>query len=488
MNAPLRRLSAVVLAMFLLLMANATWLQYGPPAGDLNSDPRNVRTIYREYGRDRGPIVVAGDQVAYSEPVDDPFGFQRIYSDGPLYAPATGFFSIVFASTGVEKYANDVLNGTDSSLLFQRIQRLFTGGSQQGGTVELTIDPAAQQAAWDALGDQRGAVVALDPSTGAILAFVSKPSYDPNVLAGHTSSEVNAAWQELLADEDQPLWNRTISGDLYPPGSTFKLIDTAMILESGEYTPDSEVPAPTTYTPPGGGQPIQNPGGAVCGNGTTATLTEALRVSCNTPFASLAVEFGPDALQDQAQAFWFDQDLSVPMPVTPSTLGSDFDEDDASLAQTAIGQRSVRVTPLQMAMVSAAIANDGAQMTPYLVARERGPNLDITSQTEPSVLARPISASTASMMTDMMVNVVANGTGYPAQISGVDVAGKTGTAQAGDPDDAPTAWFTAFAPADDPQIAIAVVVEEGGDLGNEATGAQVAAPIASAVIQAVLDQ
>lgn len=484
MNSPLRRLSVVVLAMFVLLMGNATWVQYGPPAGALNDDPRNVRTIYREFGRDRGPIVVAGDQVAYSEAVDDPFGFQRIYTDGPLYAPVTGHFSIVFQSTGVERYANDVLNGTDASLLLQRIQQLFTGGSQQGGSVELTIDPAAQQAAWDLLGDQRGAVVALDPRTGAILAMVSKPSYDPSVLAGHSTSAVNEAWQELLEDPDDPMVNRTIAGDLYPPGSTFKLVDLAMILESGEYTPDSEVPAPTEYTPPGTSTPIRNPGGAVCGNGTTATLTEALRVSCNTPFSSLAVQMGADALQEQAEAFGFNQDLEVPMRVTPSVFPSDLN--DPQLAQSAIGQFDVRATPMQMAMVSAAIANDGVLMTPYLVATERGPNLDVTGTAEPTVFSRPISAATASMMTEMMVNVVDNGTGYPAQIAGVEVAGKTGTAQSGIEGVAPSAWFTAFAPADDPQVAVAVVVEEGGDLGNEATGSRVAAPIAAGVIQAVL--
>lgn len=487
MNSPLRRLSVVVLAMFVLLMGNATWVQYGQ-AGALNDDPRNVRGIYREYGQDRGPIVVAGEQVAYSDPVDDAFGFQRIYSDGPLYAPATGFFSVVYSSTGVEKAANDVLNGTASSLLLQRIQQLITGGSQQGGSVELTLDPAAQQAAWDALGDQRGAAVAIDPRTGAILAMVSKPSFDPNDLAGHTSSEVTAAWQGLLDDENDPLINRAIGGDLYAPGSTFKLIDLAMLLESGDYTPDSEVPAPTVYTPPGTSTGIQNPGGAVCGDGTTATLTEALRVSCNTPFAALTVEAGADALQEQAAAFGFGQELSVPMTVTPSTLGSDFDSDAPALAQTAIGQRSVRATPLQMAMVSAAIANDGVLMEPYLVATERGPDLTVTGETEPSELSRPISASTASAMTEMMTNVVDNGTGAPGQVAGISVAGKTGTAQSGIEGVAPTAWFTSFAPADDPQIAVAVVVEEGGDLGNEATGAAVAAPVAAAVIEAVLGE
>lgn len=484
MNAPLRRLSVVVVIMFFALMANATWVQYGQ-AGALNDDPRNTRSIYREYGQDRGPIVVAGNPIATSTPVDDAFGFQRAYSDGPLYAPVTGYFSVSLQATGIERAENDILNGSDSSLLISRIQDLFTGGSQQGGSVELTIDPDAQQAAWDALGNQRGAVVALDPRTGAILAMVSKPSYDPNLLASHDTRAVQESWQELLDEEDDPLINRSIAGNLYPPGSTFKLIDLAMVLESGEYEPDSEVPAPTEYTPPGTSTPIRNPGGAVCGDGTTATLTEALRVSCNTPFSSLAVEFGEDALAEQADAFGWGQDLSVPMRVTPSVFGTDLD--DPALAQSAIGQRDVRATPLQMAMVSAAIANDGELMTPYLVQTERGPNLAVTGRAEPSTFSRPISAATATQMTEMMTNVVANGTGTPAQIPGVAVAGKTGTAQSGQEGVAPSAWFTSFAPADDPQVAVAVVVEEGGDLGNEATGSRVAAPVAAAVMRAVLD-
>lgn len=484
MNAPVRRLSIVVILMFFALMGATTWVQYGQ-ASALNDDPRNTRTIYREYGRDRGPIVVAGEPVASSTAVEDPFGFQRTYANGPLYAPVTGYFSVVFQMTGVERAANDVLNGTDESLLLSRVRSLFTGGQQQGGTVELTIDPAVQQAAWDALGDQRGAVVALDPSTGAILALVSKPSFDPNALAGHSTADVNAAYQGLLADANRPMENRAISGRLYAPGSTFKLVDLAMALESGSYSPDTQVPAPVEFPLPGSSAVIQNAGGVPCTNEDTVTLMYALQESCNTPFASLGVEFGGDALRTQAEAFGFGQDLQIPLTVTPSVFPAQLDA--AQTAMSAIGQYDVRVTPLQMAMVSAAVANNGAIMTPYLIATERGPNLQVTSTTSPSEWATPISATTASLMRDMMVNVVQNGTGYPAQISGVQVAGKTGTAESGT-DAAPNAWFTAFAPADNPQVAVAVVVEAGGDLGNEATGSRVAAPIARTVIQAVLDR
>lgn len=489
MNAPLRRLSVVVIAMFFALMCASTWVQYGQAAA-LNDDSRNVRNIYREYGRDRGPIVVAGESVASSAPVDDPFGFQRVYSDGPLYAPVTGFFSIS-QMTGIERTANDVLNGTDDSLLLARIRALFTGGQQQGGSVELTIDPAAQQAAWDALGDQQGAVVALDPRTGAILAMVSKPTFDPNALAVHSTSEVDAAYLELLEDPGDPLVNRTIAGDLYPAGSTFKLIDVAMALESGNYTPDTLVPAPVEVSFPGTDHVIQNPGQGRCGAEDQVTLMYALQESCNTPFALLGTEFGADALREQAEAFGFGQDLAIPLTVTPSVFPADPDEPQT--AMSAIGQFDVRVTPLQMAMVSAAVANGGVIMEPYLVATERGPNLQVTREANPREWAQPISAATASLMTDMMVNVVENGTGSPAQISGIQVAGKTGTAETGQETEdgsiaPPHAWFTSFAPADDPQVVVAVVVENGGSQGSEATGARVAAPIARAVIEAVLDQ
>lgn len=480
MNAPLRKLSVVVLVMFFALMGSATWVQYGQ-ANSLNNDPRNVRTIYREYGRDRGPIVVAGNEIASSTPVDTPFGFQRVYSDGPLYAHATGYFSI-FQMTGIERATNGVLSGTDDSLLWSRIRSLFTGSQQQGGSVELTLDPAAQQAAWDALGDQNGAVVALDPNTGAILAMVSKPSYDPNDLAGHSTGEVNDVYADLIDDEGNPLINRAIGGNLYAPGSTFKLIDVAMLLESGDYDAQTQVPAPAELELPQTSHVIRNPGQGPCTDADTVTLEYALQVSCNTPFAALAMELGDDALREQAEAFGFGQDLSIPMDVTPARFPAEPNE--AQTAMSAIGQYDVRVSPLQMAMVSAAVANDGVIMTPYLVATERGPNLQVTGTANPSEFAQPISASTAAQMTDLMVNVVDNGTGQPAQIAGVDVAGKTGTAESGT-DAAQHAWFTAFAPAQAPQVAVAVVVEHGGAQGDEASGATAAAPIARAVIEAV---
>ncbi len=485
MNTPVRRLSAVVVVMFVSLMLSATWVQFFQ-AASLNNDPRNVRTLYREFDDPRGPIVVAGDSIASSSPVDDPYLYLRAYSDGALYAPATGFYSIVYGRSGIEQAMNTELNGSADSLFYSRIQDLFTGTQPQGAAVELTIDPAVQQAAWDALGDQTGAVVAINPSTGAILAMVSKPSYDPNVLAGHDIAAVQAAWDALNTDPAQPMANRAIAGDTYPPGSTFKLVTAAAALESG-LTPQTPVAAPAELPLPGSSSVLHNYGNSACSSTGAMTLQDALRISCNTAFGELGMNLGDAALRTQAEAFGFDTGLDIPLPVTTSRFPAEGNIDAAQTALAAIGQYDVRVTPLQVAMTSATIANDGVRMAPYLVQTVRNADLTVVDQTEPTSLGRSISATTAAELTEMMQVVVDSGTGTAAQISGVPVAGKTGTAQT-TADAAPHAWFTAFAPADNPQVAVAVVVEHGGDLGNEATGGQVAAPIARQVILAALGQ
>lgn len=480
MNTPLRRIAIVMVAMFVALMGAATWVQF-IQAPALNADSRNVRTLYREFDKSRGPIVIGGDPVVSSAPVKDAFGYQRTYANGPLYAPVTGFFSVVFGRTGIERDSNDFLTGTADSLFLSRVQDLFTGRQPQGSSVELTIDPKVQQAAWDALGTQRGAVVALDPTTGAILAMVSKPSFDPNVLAGHTTAEVNKAYRLLDDDPARPLLNRAID-ETYPPGSTFKLIDAAAAIQAG-MTPQTQLSAPRTLALPGSTSSLSNFGGEACGAGPTVTLADALRISCNTAFAQLGLDLGAAKVRSQAEAFGFDTNLRIPLKVAPSLFPASPDAPQTALS--AIGQYDVRATPLQMALVSAAIANGGTQMKPYLVQRVRNPNLDVVQETKPSVLARPISASTAAALRDMMIGVVEKGTGTSARISGVQIAGKTGTAQTTD-SAPPHAWFTAFAPAGAPKVAVAVLVEHGGSMGNEATGGQVAAPIARAVIQAVL--
>jgi penicillin-binding protein A len=391
----------------------------------------------------------------------------------------------VYGRSGIEQTMNTELNGSADSLFYSRIQDLFTGSQPQGAAVELTLDPVVQRAAWDALGDQTGAVVAIDPTTGAILALVSKPSYDPNVLASHDVASVRAAWEQLNADPTAPMLNRAIS-ETYPPGSTFKLVTASAALEGG-LTPDSPVAAPTELPLPNSSSVMHNHGNSACSSTGAMTLQDALRISCNTAFGQLGMTLGDDALRTQADAFGFDSTLTMPLTVTASRFPADGQIDEAQTALSSIGQYDVRVTPLQVAMTSAAIANDGVRMAPYLVQTVRSADLTVISETEPESLGRSITANTASQLTQMMQTVVDSGTGTAAQIPGVSVAGKTGTAQSAT-DAAPHAWFTAFAPADAPQVAVAVVVEHGGDLGNEATGGAVAAPIARQVIQAVLGQ
>ena len=481
MNTPLRRLATVVMAMFVVLMVAATWVQY-VQADSLNNNTANVRGLYREFGNARGPIVVAGDAIAFSTKVDDPYGYQRQYTLGATYSAVTGFYSIVNGRTELEAAANAELTGRGDQLFFTRIRDLITGRQPEGAAVETTINPAAQQAAIDGLGDQQGAVVAIEPSTGRILALVSTPGFDPNLLASHDITAASAAYQQLAAAPGNPLRSNATK-ERYAPGSTFKLITAAAALESGQFTPDSTLPAPQQLVLPQTTATIGNFGGGGCG-ADPITLADALRVSCNTAFGQLGMDVGADALQKQAEAFGFnDPTLTIPMSVVQSIFPSDLDAPQT--AQSAIGQRNVQATPMQMAMVAAAIANGGRLMTPYVVQTVRSADLRVVHETKPTLYSTAVSPATASALRDMMIGVVESGSGTAAQIPGVQVAGKTGTAQTGT-DQAPHAWFTAFAPADAPRVAVAVLVEHGGSVGNEATGGKIAAPIAKAVIEAVL--
>jgi peptidoglycan glycosyltransferase len=482
-NAPLRRLSAVVTVLFLALFASATSVQF-VQAASLNAHAGNARTVYKQYSRERGPLVAGKTVLATSKPVDDLYKYLRTYPDGPLYAHATGYYSAVFGSaTGMEAAANPYLNGTADQLFYRRISDLLTGRQPKGASVELTIDPAVQQAAAQAIGKQHGAVVALDPKTGAILAMVSSPTYDPNALATHSRAKAERAYKRLLADPDRPLDNRAIAGRQYPPGSTFKLITSAAALSTGSYTPDSLVPGPAELPLPQTKITLPNDDRQPCGPNNQVRLLDALRISCNTAFGNLGMTLGGDALRQQAAKFGFGRTLQVPLTVTPSAFPPETNK--AQVAQAAIGQFDVRVTPLQVAMVAAGIANGGVVMQPYLVKRIRSSDLDTVSETQPTQFSTAVTPEVAGQLTTMMEAVVQSGTGTNAQISGVRVAGKTGTAQTtkGAP---PLAWFTAFAPADDPKIAVAVVVEDGGTYGEAASGGRVAAPIARKVLEAVV--
>jgi peptidoglycan glycosyltransferase len=471
-------------ALFAALLVSSTLIQF-VQAKSLGAMAANKRTLLDSYSRERGSIVVGGEAVAKSVPVDDQYKFLRQYPQGDLYAQITGFYSyVVGAPYGLEHASDDLLSGDSDTLFVRRVTDLITGRKTAGATLELTIDPKAQKAADDALGKSKGAVVALDPKTGAILAMVSHPQYDPNPLSSHDLTKASKAWQRLASDADKSYVNRAVSS-LYPPGSTFKVVTAAAALENGVATDEnSKVPGPAELDLPLTSTNLPNETGQPCGPNNETTLIHALEISCNTAFGSLGLELGAEKLRAQAAKFGFGDSLQVPLRVATSSVPADMNEPQS--AQAAIGQYDVKTTPLQMAMVAAGIANGGRVMTPYLIDSVRSANLDVISSTpEPTELSQAVSEQTASILTKMMVSVVDHGSGARAQIDGVRVAGKTGTAQheKGKP---PHAWFISFAPADDPKVAVAVVVEDGGVTGSEIGGGRVAAPIAKDVMEAVL--
>ena len=484
MNKELRRVSVATLAMFLALFVSTSVIQVFA-VDDLQADDRNVRTLYASYSAERGPILVGNSPIAESVRVDDEYEFLRTYPDPFPYAHVTGYFTLNQGVTGVESAFNDFLTGTANEQFLDQLSAIVTGQSPRGAAVELTVDPVVQQAAYEAMGDLTGSIVAIEPATGRILALVSTPSYDPNRLSSHSTSEVLEVYDELLAADGDPLINRAISGDLYAPGSVFKLVVTAAALDSGAFDADDEFPNPASLTLPLSSSIVTNSNNSTCGSGDTATLETALRLSCNIPFAELGRELGEQTLADYTTAFGFGTAHEIPLTATPSTFPTGMDE--AQLMLSSFGQYDVRVTPLQVAMVSAAIANGGNLMQPTLLERIVAPDLATIEAPEPVLLSQPIARSTATELTALMVEGVANGAASNARIEGVDVAGKTGTAENGATEPY-TLWFTGFAPADNPQVAIAVVIEDGGGQGQSAFGNQIAAPIAKRVLEAVLSR
>ncbi|HEX6249633.1 MAG TPA: penicillin-binding protein 2 [Nocardioidaceae bacterium] len=488
MNKPIRTMAIFCMALFLALLVNSTYLQY-LQADDLNSRNDNKRVRDAEFSRERGAILVQGRSVGESVPVDDRFQFQRRYPQPLKYAHLTGYYSYTYGRNAVELTQNDILSGSDSRLFVNRVVDMFGNSQPKGGDVTLTIDPAAQTAAFDGLRELggpnvKGSVVALNPSTGAILAMVSSPTYDPNELASHRLSEVSEAWKRLNGDEARPMLNRSIQ-EVFPPGSTFKLVTAAAALSSGQYTPSSMVPGGATLDLPQTDNTLPNDSGGSCG-GERVTLTQALRVSCNVAFGFLGMEIGDDALREQAQKFGFGEryltDLNGQVESRFPT-----DPDEPQTAYSAIGQFDVAATPLQMAMVTAGIANGGTVMKPYLVDEVRSPNLDVLDKASPEPYRNAVSSSVARDLTQMMIDVVDNGTGSTAQMPDIKVAGKTGTAQSS-ADRNPYAWFVSFAPADNPKVAVAVLVEDAGVDRDAISGSGLAAPIAKRVMEAVINQ
>jgi penicillin-binding protein A len=488
-NSQIRRLGVALASLFVILFFAVNYIQVYA-ADKISNNPANSRLIIEAFEVDRGNILAADDRtvLAKSEPTNGRLKFLRRYPQDGLYAHVTGFFSLKCGVSRLESTYNDYLGAKSNDLLTSTFSDLVLNRPKRGASVVTTIDPHLQQVAFQALSHAAphgGAVVAMNPSTGAVEAMVTIPQYDPNELTRRNLDAQGAACKRINDDPNKPLLSRA-SDELFPPGSTFKLVDLAAALENG-LTLNTTLPNPPVLHLPQTTHTLSNFGGEHCAGGAPRiSLEQALIESCNVTFAELGLKLGAQKLFDQARAFGFDRHVPFDVPFNEGH----FDEPSAfadhlpAVAFSAIGQFDTSANPLQMALITSAIANGGTEMRPRLVSEIRDPNGVVIRSFDPSVFGTPISPQTAGEMTRVMTEVVQQGTGTAAQIPGVTVAGKTGTAQTSG--GAPHAWFTCFAPAAHPRIAVSVVVLNGGTLASEATGGQVAAPVAKAVIEAAL--
>ena len=492
MNRALLRISLACLAMFVLLLLNVNYLQ-AFRAPKLASETGNVRVFNQQFTYQRGSIIAAGDgsdvTIAASKLVKGTSTYQRYYPQGMVYAPVTGYDTI-YSTSGIEHTEDSLLAGTDPRLTVHNFTALLTGKQKQGATVELTISPAAQQAAYSALASDGGhpaALVAISPSTGAILALASYPTFDPNTLATLDGTKLNQVDQQLLTDKSQPLLNRAIS-DTFPPGSSFKIVTSSAAFSTGlVQNTNTLVQAPSPLPLPNG-HVLVNDGGEICGDGNPPII-QAFWMSCNSAFGNLGMQLGAPTLRHYASQFAMNKPLSIPLPVVPSVLPPVPDNDKSLTAFSAIGQYNDAVTPLQEAMFAATIANHGTLMYPYLVQRVVGPGLSVITSAKTSVLSQAVTPQVALNVQNMMNQVTQNPGGTAYQTAGppatnIVIDGKTGTAENGinngNPNDA---VFTCFVPGSGGSpspIAVGVIVQGGG------FGADAAAPIAVKVIQAYL--
>jgi penicillin-binding protein A len=477
MNGPLRRLAAAAMIGFGLMLGMVTWVQV-LAADTYRSDPRNPRPSLAQSGKERGLIISSDGQIlAESQAApDEPGSFVRRYPGGPAFAHLVGYTTLLFGDAGVEAaYASDLRSRRD--LTISDLLAAVLGRDLRPSSLQLTVDAGLQQAAFAALEGQAGAVVALRPNTGEVLALVSSPSFDPAVLLGTDAAD---RWTELLADPDRPLANRP-TRELYPPGSSFKMVVAAAAIDTGTAGPETLFADVAEFPLPGSSATISNANRGPCQSGTQVSLLVGFVRSCNTVFADLAIQVGAEQLGGGAEALGFNQELSFPWTMAVSSFPTEaLIGDPAALGQSGIGERDVRATPLQMAVVGAAIANQGLVMEPQLVARLLQADGTEFNALQPRSLGRGMAPATAGVLTQMMERVVTEGTGRRAAVPGVRVAGKTGTASG--PQGRPHLWFVGFAPVEAPSIVVAVLVESGGNIGESATGGSVAAPIAADLI------
>lgn len=492
MNAPLRRAGVVVMVLFGLLFANLNYVQ-GYQATEYRTSDYNGRVQIAEYDRARGKVVVSDTTVANVRETGGDYKYLRTYPGGAVYAHVVGYKPLNGAATGIEKLENDFLAGTSDTFIGDRLRDMFTGQKTPGGNVELTISKLVQDAAVKELANNRltprGAVVALDPKTGKVLALASMPNFDPNPLASHDTKAAGAAYDALEKNPNKPLLNRAVA-ETFPPGSTMKVIVSAAALQKG-LTQQSMLTGGRSYQPPDTTHVIENAPGVSCAQ--QITLKQALTVSCNTAFARLGVEqVGSDALRSMAESFGFEAEprfaedekdnvFRVEASHTGNLKDPDRSDDAPKLAQSCIGQADVRMTPLQGALVAAAIANNGRQMRPYLINKLQAPDLSTIEAAKPRELREAVSAQVARNLQEMMVSVVADGTGKKAQVSGLTIGGKTGTAEDGESEN-DHGWFIGFAMTKDGEpIAAVAVMLEGAGKGGSATAATIAGRVLKAV-------
>lgn len=486
MNQAIRHSWVAAIAMFALIFGAISYVQV-IGADELKANPWNQRAVLQSFCNDRGAIIVGGSPVAESvDTGSETCAFQRTYPQPEAYAGITGYFSQNFGATGLEQSMGAELAGNSDQLFLDRVGQLFLGNQPKGASVELTIDPEIQELAYSLIPDgQRGSIVVTNPKTGAILAMVSKPSYDPNLVATQDLAAADASMNELIKVPGINL-NPNVSGptgELLAPGSVFKLVGTAAALSSGKYNKDSELPNPAELPFEGIEYRLPNYAGGNCYTRDTASFAFALQQSCNTPFASIALDLGRDAIAEQAAKFGFGQDMGDQLKLDYAR-GSTFpdDLDGPGLAQSVIGQKDVRATPLQVALMTAAIANDGVQMQPNLIKTLRSPDLRVIEEPQPKQLRTSTTPDIANQITEWMVSAVSEGIANRAAVPGVQVAGKTGTAELGNGTN--NSWFTGFAPANNPQVGVTIVME-GVDI---TTGAQLTSPNAKRIFEAVLNK
>ncbi|WP_049578649.1 penicillin-binding transpeptidase domain-containing protein [Streptomyces sp. SBT349] len=483
MNKPMRRVAVFCGLLVLALLLRVNWVQF-VQADDLQEDQHNRRVNIERYAHPRGDIIVDGQPITGSQETDDPdYRYERTWTDPEMWAPVTGRSSQAFGTSFLEGVNDSILTGDDDRLFFNNTIDMFTGEDQRGGNVVTTLNGEAQRAAFEGLGDAKGAVAAINPETGEILALASTPSYDPSTFAGY-GAEDQEAWEALNDDEDKPMLNRALR-ETYPPGSTFKVVTAAAALENGlvdDVDTETETPEPY-YLPETDDVELGNQ--VDTGECVDATVREAIRYSCNTVFAKLSDEVGNEDMIEMAEEFGFNDEHFTPVRADASSYPPD---NRPQNAQAGIGQASNRATPLQMAMVASAVANNGTLMEPYMVDQLIAPNLNVIEQHDPEERSQPLSSDNAQLLQSAMETMVDESSIDTSALGDVRIGGKTGTAQHGENNsETPYAWFISYAITEEGSpVAVAVVVEDAGVARDDVSGSGLAAPIAVDVMEAVL--